>query len=51
LNRFAPNSKIDSLQFIFTSPTFIPDEAADKFAKQRREFHIPKLERERALTF
>lgn len=41
--------KIDSLQFIFTSPTFVPDEATDKFAKQRREFHIPKLERERSL--
>src|ERR1700690_626551 len=41
--------KIDSLQFIFTSPTFVPDEATDKVTKQRREFHIPKLERERSL--
>ena len=41
--------KIDSIQFIFTSPTFVPDEVTDKFAKQRREFHIPKLERERSL--
>jgi superfamily II DNA or RNA helicase len=41
--------KIDSLQFIFTSPTFVPDEATDKVDKQRREFHIPKLERERSL--
>ena len=41
--------KIDSLQFIFTSPTFVPDEATEKFSKQRREFHIPKLERERSL--
>ena len=41
--------KIDSLQFIFTSPTFIPGEATDKLKKEHREFHIPKLERERSL--
>jgi SNF2 family DNA or RNA helicase len=41
--------KIDSLQFIFTSPTFVPQEATDKVKKERREFHIPKLERERSL--
>jgi superfamily II DNA or RNA helicase len=41
--------KIESLQFIFTSPTFVPDEATDKVKKERREFHIPKLERERSL--
>jgi hypothetical protein len=41
--------KIDSLQFIFTSPTFVPGEATDKVKKERREFHIPKLERERCL--
>jgi len=41
--------KIDSLEFIFTSPTFIPDEVTDKIQKQRKEFHIPKLERERNL--
>lgn len=41
--------KIDSLQFIFTSPTFIAAEATDKMKKERREFHIPKLERERSL--
>jgi len=40
---------IDSLQFIFTSPTFVPGEATDKVKKERREFHIPKLERERSL--
>mgnify|MGYP003599658403 FL=1 len=33
---------IDSLQFIFTSPTFVPNEATDKIQKERREFHIPK---------
>ncbi len=41
--------KIESLQFIFTSPTFVPDEVTDKVKKERREFHIPKLERERSL--
>ncbi|MBF2054800.1 MAG: DUF4391 domain-containing protein [Candidatus Sericytochromatia bacterium] len=40
---------IESLQFIFTSPAFIADEATDKFARERREFHIPKLQRERSL--
>ena len=33
---------INSLQFIFTSPTFVPTEATDKIKKERREFHIPK---------
>ena len=41
--------KIDSLQFIFTSPTFVPGEVTDKMKKEHREFHIPKLERERSL--
>lgn len=41
--------KIASLDFIFTAPTFIPGEVADKFKKEHREFHIPKMERERSL--
>ncbi len=41
--------KIDTLQFIFTSPTFVPGEVTDKMRKEHREFHIPKLERERSL--
>jgi superfamily II DNA or RNA helicase len=41
--------KIDSLQFVFTSPTFVPGEVTDRFRKEHREFHIPKLERERSL--
>lgn len=36
---------IDSLRFIFTSPTF----NKDKSAKEKREFYIPKLSRERNL--
>ena len=38
-------NKIDSLKFIFTSPTFI----AEKFSKEKREFYIPRLNRERSL--
>jgi superfamily II DNA or RNA helicase len=38
---------IDSLEFIFTQPTFIPDEATDSGKQIRREFHIPKIGRER----
>ncbi|WP_345990444.1 helicase-related protein [Sulfurimonas sp. HSL1-2] len=40
--------KIDSLEFIFTSPTFVPNEAIDNIKKERREFFIPKSERERS---
>ena len=36
---------IDELRFIFTSPTFIKD----KVKKEKREFFIPKLNRERNL--
>ena len=41
--------KIDELSFIFTSPTFIANEVTDRIRKERREFHIPKLDRERSL--
>lgn len=40
--------KVESLEFIFTSPTFVPDEMTDKVRRERREFHIPKSERERS---
>jgi superfamily II DNA or RNA helicase len=40
---------IEELQFIFTAPTFVADEVSDKISKERREFHIPKLDRERSL--
>jgi len=39
---------IESLEFIFTAPTFVPDEVTDSGRKVRREFHIPKAERERS---
>jgi len=41
--------KIDTLEFIFTVPTFVPDEVTDKTARQRREFYIPKHLREKSL--
>jgi hypothetical protein len=40
-------SKIDSLEFVFTSPSFVPTDALDNMKKQQREFHIPKIEREK----
>lgn len=36
---------IDECRFIFTSPTFV----AEKSAKEKREFYIPRLSRERSL--
>ena len=36
---------IDQLRFIFTSPTFIQE----KIPKEKREFYIPRLNRERSL--
>ncbi|WP_413856113.1 hypothetical protein [Candidatus Aalborgicola defluviihabitans] len=33
---------VESFEFIFTSPTFMPGEATDAAKKERREFHIPK---------
>jgi SNF2 family DNA or RNA helicase len=41
--------QIDSLEFIFTDPTFVPSQASDKLKKEQREFHIPKAHRERNL--
>jgi hypothetical protein len=42
-------SKIDSLQFIFTAPTFVPTEVTDRLRKERREFFIPNAQRESGL--
>lgn len=38
-------SSIDECRFIFTSPTFV----TEKSAKEKREFYIPRLSRERSL--
>ena len=37
--------KIDDLRFIFTSPTFINE----KLSKEKREFYIPRLNREKSV--
>ena len=42
-------SEVESLQFIFTAPTFVPNEVTDKLKKERREFFIPKSQRESGL--
>ena len=42
-------SSVDSLQFIFTAPTFVPNEVTDRLKKERREFFIPKSQRESGL--
>ena len=42
-------SKIESFQFVFTAPTFVPNEVTDRQRKERREFFIPKLRRENGL--
>jgi ERCC4-related helicase len=42
-------SKVESLEFIFTAPTFVPNEVTDKLRKEHREFFIPKMDRERSL--
>ncbi len=40
---------IDSLEFIFTAPAFVANEVTDKISRQRREFFIPKRQREQNL--
>ncbi len=42
-------AKVESVEFIFTAPTFVPNEVTDKLRKERREFFIPKADRERSL--
>lgn len=41
--------KIDSVEFIFNLPSFVPESATDRIKKERREFFIPRLERERSV--
>jgi superfamily II DNA or RNA helicase len=42
-------AKLEQLEFIFTDPTFVPEAATDEFKRERREFFIPKNQRERSL--
>ena len=39
---------VESFEFIFTFPSFMPDEVTDAAKKERREFHIPKFDTERS---
>ena len=39
---------IDSLQFIFTTPTFVPGEVTDRVRREVREFHIPQPSKEKS---
>jgi len=41
--------QIESLEFIFTKPAFVPNDATDKLKKEHREFYIPKKIREKSL--
>lgn len=41
--------KIEELQFIFTSPTFVTEQVTEKVTKEKREFIIPKQNRENSL--
>ena len=40
---------VEGFDFIFTSPTFVADQATDGFRKERREYAIPRVERERGI--
>jgi hypothetical protein len=35
-------TKVDSLQFIFTAPTFVPTEVTDRLRKERRNSQAPQ---------
>lgn len=39
--------QVESLQFIFTTPTFVPNEVTDKAQRQPREFHLQGASHER----
>lgn len=40
---------IDSLEFIFTQPTFVAGKNTDDLKKEQREYYIPRLKRENSL--
>lgn len=41
--------EIEELKFLFTSPTFTKDQVAEDLKKEKREFYIPKQNRENSL--
>ncbi len=43
--------RLDELQFIFTSPTFVTDNATDHSPRQRRQFFIPEARRGESALF
>jgi superfamily II DNA or RNA helicase len=42
-------AQIESLEFVFTAPTFVAAEATDRVRRERREFFIPQTRRESSL--
>lgn len=42
--------RVGELEFIFTSPSFVTEEATDRIGKERREFFIPDGQAESSLT-
>lgn len=42
-------SQIEELKFLFTSPTFTKDTITEGVKKEKREFYIPKQNRENSL--
>lgn len=49
INRLLGDDLKESLQFVFTAPAFVPTEVTDRLKKERREFFIPKSQRESGL--
>ena len=41
--------RVESLRFIFTTPTFLPSEVTEKTRKEVREFHIPLPAKEKGV--
>lgn len=35
--------KIEELEFLFTTPTFLSEQVSDNIKKEKREFYIPKF--------
>jgi ERCC4-related helicase len=42
-------SQVESVEFVFTAPTFVAADATDRVRRERREFFIPQARRESSL--
>jgi hypothetical protein len=42
-------ASVEGLDFIFTSPTFLPEGMVDRVSRERRQFFIPKSEPEKKI--